>query len=70
MIKNCGFCNKEFDIRQDRDGMVLNDTVFVCQECIQNNSREKMFEWMCSQLGMSNNYKSINIWLHEQDNKQ
>lgn len=68
MIKNCAYCNREFNIIHERDGIVLNDHVFVCAPCIQSNSRQEIFNWMCTQLGMSNNYKSINIWLNEQQN--
>lgn len=67
-IEICGMCNNEMELNSNQNGLVINDTHFICANCCINTGKLELIRFVKEKGQGSNNLRSIMKWLWEKNN--
>jgi len=65
----CGVCNHDFSLEENRLGVVLDDELFVCEDCHQNMDDEKKQIFLSTIMRIPRKEMPIALWLIQEQNK-
>ena len=68
--KICGVCNRDFSLEQNKMGLVLDDEVFVCEDCNRHlNDEDKTLFSYSTVMHAPRKEMPIALWLIKEQNK-
>ena len=68
--KVCGICNRDFDLEENKLGIVLDDELFICEDCHQKmNDDEKQQVFYSTVMHTTRKEMPIALWLIQEQNK-
>lgn len=68
--KICGVCNQDFQLEENRLGVVFDDELFVCEDCHQKmNENEKNQFFSSTVMRIPHKEMPIALWLIQEQNK-
>ena len=67
--KTCHKCHTTFSPMDHRQGFVVNDQFFFCEDCSQHNIQDIDVEEICSSKQILTNEMPIALWLIKEQNK-
>ena len=67
--KICHKCHTAFSPVENGQGIVIDNHVFICEDCHQKNTDESVFEEFSSSKQILNNEMPIALWLIKEQNK-
>lgn len=68
--KICGVCNRDFELEDNKLGIVLDDELFVCEEChnhMDENEKQSLFD--STVMHAPRKEMPIALWLIQEQNK-
>jgi len=67
--KICNKCHTAFSPVENSQGIVIDNNIFVCEDCHQHTAEENLFEEFSSSKQILNNEMPIALWLIKEQNK-
>jgi len=67
--KICSKCHKHFSASQHQSGLVFNDRLFVCEDCIEDTPEAEFERWVSVKIEESTVGMPIGLWLIHEQNK-
>ena len=67
--KTCSICSRKFSLNQNPLGLVFLDKHFVCQECSDEQNKEKLSKLTKTIMQSPHNGMPISLWLIHEKNK-
>jgi hypothetical protein len=67
--KICHKCHTAFLPMENTQGLVIDDNIFICENCHQNESVEAVVDELSSSKQVLGNGMPIALWLIKQQNK-
>ncbi len=65
----CGKCHKNFSVSEHQSGLVFNDQLFICEDCIEDTPEEEFKQWISVKVENSTAGMPIGLWLIHEQNK-
>ena len=69
MERTCTVCSKKISLDNNPLGLVFNDKLFVCEDCVDKHSTEELTKLTHSSMQSRDNGMPIAIWLIHEQNK-
>ena len=67
--KICKKCQNAFSPVENSQGIVIDNNIFVCEDCHQHTTEDNLFEEFSSSKQILNNEMPIALWLIKEQNK-
>lgn len=65
----CDKCHTHFSLEHHEQGLVVDDSIFICEECHHKHIEEESNEIVSDSTQITKNGMPIALWLIQQQNK-